>query len=208
MHLFPHRCSRRDERGVVVPSRLMIVAIVVVAIGAAMYVATTPSKKTAAAADTTSAARIASSTPSPSSARSSSSASATPSKRASASSTPSSSPTSASTPKASSSPSASVSAPSRAVRRAATFVEVFNNTKRKGLAGRAATRAKSVGWKVVGSDNWYGTIPTSTVYYPKAMARAAKVLARDLGISRVEPAVSPMRGDRLTVILTSGYRLQ
>ncbi len=29
-----------------------------------------------------------------------------------------------------------------------------------GLAGRVAERATAVGWSVVGSDNWYGTIPT------------------------------------------------
>ena len=32
---------------------------------------------------------------------------------------------------------------------------------------------------------------------------AAKALALDLGISRVSPAVDPMGGDRLTVILTA-----
>ncbi len=66
-----------------------------------------------------------------------------------------------------------------------------------------AEQASGIGWKVVGSDNWYGTIPTSTVYYPQKLKAAAKQLALDLGIKRTAPAVDPMRGDRLTVILTA-----
>ena len=72
-----------------------------------------------------------------------------------------------------------------------------------GLAGQFASSAAAAGWQVVGSDNWYGTISTSTVYYPVRLEAAAKALALDLGISRVSPAVDPMGGDRLTVILTA-----
>jgi hypothetical protein len=89
------------------------------------------------------------------------------------------------------------------VNRAATYVEVYNNSGITGLAGQFASSAASAGWQVVGSDNWYGTIPTSTVYYPVRLEAAAKALALDLGISRVSPAVDPMGGDRLTVILTA-----
>ena len=88
------------------------------------------------------------------------------------------------------------------VDRGKVYVVVFNNSNVTGLAGRVATKAGQIGWQVVGSDNWYGTIPTSTVYYPKKMKRAGKQLALDLGITRVQPAVDPMREDRLTVILT------
>ena len=89
-----------------------------------------------------------------------------------------------------------------AVKRAAIYVEVYNNSGITGLAGRIAAKASDAGWQVVGSDNWYGTIPASTVYYPQRLEAAAKVLALDLGVRRVEPAVDPMRLDRLTVILT------
>ena len=92
------------------------------------------------------------------------------------------------------------------VRRAGTYVEVYNNSGISGLAGRTARRASGAGWKVVGSDNWYGTIPASTVYFPPRLQPEAKLLARDLGIHRLRPAISPMRGDRLTVILTTDYR--
>lgn len=92
------------------------------------------------------------------------------------------------------------------VRRAGTYVEVYNNSGISGLAGSTAERASGAGWKVVGSDNWYGTIPASTVYYPARLEAEAKLLGRDLGIRRLRPSISPMRLDRLTVILTADYR--
>jgi len=91
------------------------------------------------------------------------------------------------------------------VRRGETYVEVFNNSGISGLAGSTAARAQGAGWQVIGSDNWYGTIDASTVYYPASLHEQAKLLAKDLGIPRVKPTIPPMRGDRLTVILTSDY---
>ena len=88
------------------------------------------------------------------------------------------------------------------VDRSKVYVVVFNNSNVTGLAGQLAAKASQIGWQVVGSDNWYGTIPASTVYYPKRLAREGKLLALDLGIQRTAPAVDPMRLDRLTVILT------
>jgi hypothetical protein len=81
-------------------------------------------------------------------------------------------------------------------------VSVFNNSSVSGLAGRVASQASHLGWQVVGSDNWYGTIPTTTVYYPPQLAKAGHQLALDLGIHRTMPSVAPMRLDRLTLILT------
>lgn len=91
------------------------------------------------------------------------------------------------------------------LRRSAVYVEIYNNSNIHGLAAATAAKAQGAGWNVVGADNWYGTIPASTVYYPQRLHRAAKALGRDLGIRRLRPAISPMRGDRLTVILTAGY---
>ena len=97
-------------------------------------------------------------------------------------------------------------APARpSVRRADTMVEVYNNSGIHGLADRTSRRASGAGWQVVGSDNWYGTISASTVYYPAQLQAAATLLARDLGIHRLRPAIAPMRFDRLTVILTADY---
>ncbi|GAA4709174.1 LytR C-terminal domain-containing protein [Nocardioides conyzicola] len=92
--------------------------------------------------------------------------------------------------------------PKPAVQRGKVYVEVYNNSGITGLAGDVADRTSNIGWKVVGSDNWYGTIPGTTVYYPERLKRAAKTLALDLGIRRTALAVDPMRRDRLTLILT------
>jgi hypothetical protein len=91
------------------------------------------------------------------------------------------------------------------LRRGQTVVEVFNNSGIHGLAATTAARARGVGWQVVGSDNWYGTVDASTVYFPPRLHAAAKLLAKDLGIRRVKPLIAPMHGDRLTVILTTDY---
>ena len=89
------------------------------------------------------------------------------------------------------------------MRRGKVYVEVYNNPGITGLAGRIAGTAATAGWQVVGTDNWYGgNIPASTVYFPQRLERAGRLLALDLGIDRVVPAVDPMRLDRLTVILT------
>jgi hypothetical protein len=90
-----------------------------------------------------------------------------------------------------------------AVQRGKVYVEVYNNSGITGLAGRYATTAGDVGWQVVGEDNWVGSVPESTVYYPARLEAAGKQLALDLGISRTMPAVGEMRLDRLTVILTA-----
>lgn len=87
--------------------------------------------------------------------------------------------------------------------RGATYVIVYNNSGITGLAGRVAEDATAAGWNVVGADNWYGTIPANTVYFPRALRREAEQLALDLGIERTAPAVDPMQLDRLTVILTA-----
>ena len=89
------------------------------------------------------------------------------------------------------------------VERGKVYVEVYNNSGITGLAGATAAQASDAGWQVVGSDNWYGTISASTVYYPQRLEAAAKLLALDLGIGRVVPAIEPMDLDRLTVILTA-----
>jgi hypothetical protein len=93
--------------------------------------------------------------------------------------------------------------PEPRIKRGEVYVEVFNNSGVKGLAAGTATKATQVGWAVVGEDNWYGVIPTTTVYYPPRLKAAGKQLALDLGIKRTAPAVGVMKRDRLTVILTT-----
>ena len=91
------------------------------------------------------------------------------------------------------------------VKRGDVFIDVYNNSNITGLASRTAERIGSAGWQVVGSDNWYGTIPATTIYYPERLKAAAALLSKDLGIERVQPAVDPMNMDRLTLILTADF---
>jgi hypothetical protein len=82
------------------------------------------------------------------------------------------------------------------------YIEVYNNTSISGLAASTAAELQDAGWQVVGVDNWYGDIPSSTVYHPDGLEDEADQLAEELGIERVRGAVAPMKFDRLTVILT------
>jgi len=93
--------------------------------------------------------------------------------------------------------------PEPRVKRAEVYVEVFNNSGIRGLAATTAQKATTVGWNVVGEDNWYGVVPTTTVYFPPRLKAAGKQLALDLGIKRTSPAVGEMKRDRLTIILTT-----
>lgn len=161
-----HR-RRRDQRGVVLPTGLMVGSILAVALAAVAFVLTAhPPQKHVA---TTVAEPV----------------------------VPAPSPTLTPTPHK--------LKPKPAVKRGQVYVEVYNNSNVHGLAGKTAARAQGAGWNVVGSDNWYGTVDASTVYYPQRLSRAAQLLGTDLGIRRLRPAISPMRLDRLTVILTSDY---
>jgi len=84
-------------------------------------------------------------------------------------------------------------------------VEIYNTSAIKGLAARTASKASVLNWQVVGTDNWSASVPAPTIYFGPRLEDAARLLAKDLGISRVRPAVDPMKPDRLTVILTSDY---
>lgn len=91
------------------------------------------------------------------------------------------------------------------VDRAKVSVEVYNQSNIAGLAGEVAAKATTVGWNVVGEDNWMGSVPENTVYYPGEMKREGQQLADDLGIKRTHVSVEgSMKGDRLTVVLTGG----
>ena len=165
----------RDQRGVVFPSPVVMLSIIAIAMAGIAYVATRGQEP--AERELTTVAQRPTSTPSAT--------------------------------QSSPSPTLAPREPKKikkrkpAVQRGDVYVEVYNNSGITGLAGRVAATAADAGWQVVGSDNWYGTIPGSTVYFPQRLAAAAKMLALDLGVDRVAPAVDPMRADRLTVVLTS-----
>jgi hypothetical protein len=163
---------RRDERGVVLPTRLLALCISAVAVAGLVFVANDPDKTPADEA--TPAVSKPSSTPTPKATTT----------------------TKAAKPKVKVKP----------IKRGDVLVEVFNNTRTKGLAGGVAAKAKTAGWNVVGSDNWYGTIDGTSVYYPPRLKQAARALGRDLGIKKLRAAEDPMKFDRVTVILTDDYR--
>jgi hypothetical protein len=163
----------RDEHGLVLPTRLMVFSISVVALAGLAFVATQPDD----GPDTVSPAAVSQPKPTPTAVATTVPVTPTTTTR-----------------------------PAPDVRRGKVYVTVFNNSNVKGLAGKTATRAQRAGWNVVGTDNWYGTVDTSTVYYPARLKAAGTLLAQDLGIARVKPAIAPMRSDRLTVILTGDYR--
>jgi hypothetical protein len=166
----------RDDRGVALPSPLVILSIVAVAMAGITFLATN-TDDTDGGMSTVSQPDV--------------TAAATP--------TPTPEPTKAPAPKVT-----KKQAPE--IDRSKVYVEVYNKSNVAGLAGTTSTRATDAGWQVVGTDNWFGgNIPASTVYYPTRLKAEAKLLAKDLGIERSVPAVDPMRGDRLTVILTADY---
>jgi hypothetical protein len=162
----------RDERGMVLPTRLLALCISAVAVATLVFIANDPDKAPDEVA-----------TPS------TSKPSATPTTKATTT-------TKAAKPVHKAKP----------IKRGDVLVEVFNNTRTKGLAGGVAAKARTAGWNVVGQDNWYGSIDGSSVYYPPRLKAAAKALARDLGIKKLRPAEDPMHFDRVTVILTDDYR--
>lgn len=163
----------RNQRGVVLPSPVVMLTVIAVAMAGIAFVATRGGEPTERKVSTVSGER-------------------SPGESASPSARPSERPEQPRKPKKR----------KPAVKRGEVYVEVYNNSGVTGLAGQVAARTADIGWQVVGSDNWYGTIPATTVYYPQRLEAAAKMLALDLGIARTAPAVDPMRLDRLTIILT------
>lgn len=182
---------QRDERGLVLPTRLMVFSISLVALAGLIYFATR-------GPDTSGGVAAPAGTETPS-ATATVGAEPTPTDSAAPDATPSPSPTSAASPTPTRTPLA------ERVDRGGVYVEVYNNSNVAGLAGRTGEKVTAAGWKLVGTDNWYGTVDATTIYYGPGLRDAARLLAQDLGISVMKKAVQPMRFDRLTVILTAAY---
>jgi len=89
------------------------------------------------------------------------------------------------------------------IKRDQVAVEVFNNTGIQGLAAGVADQITTIGWNVVGTDNWLGTVDRTTLYYPKKLKRAAKLLALDIGIDHLAEAEGATKQDRLTLVLNA-----
>ena len=93
-------------------------------------------------------------------------------------------------------------APTVSIARDGIAVSVLNNTGNAGVAGTFSGKVTAAGWTVGGIGNWRGSVEGNSVYYPPGRQPEAKLLATDVGITRILPAVSPMRMDRLTIILS------
>jgi hypothetical protein len=182
----PDQTPRRDQRGAVLPSPVVWLSIVAIVVAAVAFVTTRddkPDEREVTTSSSTPSASDGSSTP----------ATQTPATDdetgtddpADASSTPEE-------PKKTKPP----------VERSDYGVVVFNNTSVAGLAGDVLGQVGDIGWQAVAADNWYGTIPATTVYFPAGMRDAAQKLALDLGIQRLVPADPAMSDTNLTVILT------
>ena len=172
--------GRRSQRGAVLPSPVVILSIVAVALAALTFVVTRgdgPKEK-----DITPASAPAASATSSSSGAPGDQGSGAPAK-------PSQKPT---------------KKKPKPVVRGNVGVVVFNNTSTAGLAANVGDKVQQLGWKFVAADNWYGTVVSTTVYYPQGMKAAARQLALDLGVQRVMPAdiSSDMSTTNLTLILT------
>lgn len=166
--------SRRSQRGAVLPSPVVLLSILAVALAAIAFVATRGGEPTERDISATKAAATPSSTSTPSDAETTDT------------------PPVAEKPKP------------KPVNRSEHSVVVFNNTPIKGLAARVSEKVTGAGWTVVGADNWYGTVPATTVYYPQGKKAAAQLLALDLGVARIKPAdtAADMSSTNLTLILT------
>lgn len=168
---------RSDQRGAVLPSPVVLFSILVLAVAAVAYFATRDTEPTEREITT---------------------ASDTPSSDDATGSTDDESeatdePTEEETKK-----------PKPPIDKATVGVNVFNNTTIAGLASEVLAQVDQIGWNALIADDWYGTIPATTVYYPEGMKREGRQLALDLGVERVMPADidSDMSTENLTLILT------
>jgi hypothetical protein len=82
-------------------------------------------------------------------------------------------------------------------------VTVLNNSRRTGLASRAADQLNNGGWRIAEVGNFTGRIPVSTVYYAPGQQAVAQRLAHQFpAIQRVHPRFSGLPGSGLTLVVT------
>lgn len=185
MHFPTWPARTRSERGAVLPSPVVLLSVLAVLLAAIAFVATRGDKPPERDISATTAA-------------------ATPSADEESDDSESDDPSDDATDDSTDEEPVEEKKKPRPVDRAATPVTVFNNTQIAGLAGRVSEKVKEAGWQVAAADNWYGTVPATTVYYPQGKKAAAQLLALDLGVARIKRADtdSDMSDTNLTLILT------
>jgi hypothetical protein len=109
------------------------------------------------------------------------------------------------TPRATTPATATSTAPAATTAAGRLQVVVLNQTRRAGLAGKAADRLRAKGW-VVRTGNFSGNVPATTVYYPPGQQQEAAQVAAALPTSpRVRVRFGNLSTTRLTVIVTDSY---
>ena len=82
-------------------------------------------------------------------------------------------------------------------------VTVLNNSRRTGLAHRAAAQVSEGGWPIRQIGNFTGRIRVSTAYYAPGQSAEAHKLARQFpAIQRVLPRFEGLPGSGLTLVVT------
>ena len=82
-------------------------------------------------------------------------------------------------------------------------VTVLNNSRRTGLAHRAAAQVAAGGWPIRQIGNFTGRIRISTVYYAPGQAAVAQKFAHQFSaVQRVLPRFSGLPGSGLTLVVT------
>jgi len=82
-------------------------------------------------------------------------------------------------------------------------VTVLNNSRRTGLAHRAAAQVAGGGWPIRQVGNFRGRIPVSTVYYSAGQQAVASRLAHQFpAVQRVLPRFDGLPGSGLTLVVT------
>lgn len=85
-------------------------------------------------------------------------------------------------------------------------VTVLNNSKKTGLAERAAARFDRGGWPIALTGNFRGQIPVTTVYYDPGLEASARAFAADFrGIARVRPRFATLPARGVVVVLTREF---
>ncbi len=84
-----------------------------------------------------------------------------------------------------------------------TSVLVLNSTDISGLAGRVSEYLGSLGWNVVGPNNYAPPLDVTTVYYPEGQEAAAQQLAAAApgDADTIALAIPAVPADALTVVL-------
>ncbi len=97
-------------------------------------------------------------------------------------------------------------APTTARRPLIVPITVLNNSRRPGLAERAAARFDRGGWPVKETGNFRGQIPVTTVYYDPGMEASARAFAASFeGIVRVRPRFATLPARGVVVVLTRDF---